>query len=87
MQIRPTNNINTTHAVNLQTRVTTEKAAQSLPVDQLDISAAARSIESQTIGGARADRIADIRAQIAQGKYETAEKMDLALARLFDEIA
>lgn len=87
MQIRPTNNINTTHAVNLQTRVTTEKATQSLPVDQLDISAAARSIEAQTIGGARADRIADIRTQIAQGKYETAEKMDLALSRMFDEIA
>jgi negative regulator of flagellin synthesis FlgM len=35
----------------------------------------------------RQDRVAQIRAQIAEGAYETDEKLNLALDRLLDEIA
>ena len=35
----------------------------------------------------RIDRVAEIRRQIADGSYETAEKMDAALDRLLDQYA
>ncbi|MGZ8993694.1 MAG: flagellar biosynthesis anti-sigma factor FlgM [Burkholderiaceae bacterium] len=35
----------------------------------------------------RADKVADIRAQIASGAYETDEKLNVALDRLLDELA
>jgi negative regulator of flagellin synthesis FlgM len=34
----------------------------------------------------RADKVARIKAEIANGAYETDEKLDLALSRLLDEI-
>ena len=90
MQIRPTSNIQTSSAVNLQTQNTTNAAgsANSVPVDQLDISAEAQMMSGATAGGEiRADRVADLRAQIASGQYETAEKLDAAVSRMFDEFA
>jgi negative regulator of flagellin synthesis FlgM len=85
MQIRPTNNVQTSHAVNLQTRNTTEKSSGSVPVDQLDISAEAQLLSTQSTGNARADRLADIRAQITSGQYETSEKLDAAVSRMLEE--
>jgi negative regulator of flagellin synthesis FlgM len=35
----------------------------------------------------REDRVAQIRAEIARGTYETPEKLDVALSRLLDEFA
>lgn len=35
----------------------------------------------------RSDKVADIRAQIAQGTYETGEKLDVAVSRLLNELA
>ena len=89
MQIRPTSNIQTS-AVNLQTQNKTQSAetANSVPVDQLDISAEAQMMSTQATGGEiRADRVADLKAQIASGQYETAEKLDAAVSRMFDEFA
>ncbi len=55
--------------------------------DELQISEAARLAEqSQPSQEIRADRVETIRAQIAQGAYETPEKLDVAVARLLDEI-
>lgn len=88
MQIRPTSNIQTTSSINLQTQNTSAGAQQSgasIPVDQLDISAEAQMI-GQTNGDIRADRVAEIKAQIASGQYETSAKMDIAMSRLFDAI-
>jgi len=89
MQIRPTSNIKSS-AVNLQTQNKTQSAetTNSVPVDQLDISAEAQLMSTQAAGtDVRADRIADIRAQIANGQYETPEKLDAAMSRMFDELA
>ena len=89
MQIRPTSNIQTS-AVNLQTQNKTQstETANSVPVDQLDISAEAQMMSTQATGGEiRADRVADLKAQIASGQYETAEKLDAAVSRMFDEFA
>lgn len=87
MQIRPTSNIQTTSSVNLQTQNTSSGAqsGSSIPVDQLDISSEAQMI-SQANGDVRADRVAEIKAQIASGQYETSAKMDIAMSRLFDAI-
>jgi len=89
MQIRPTSNIQTS-AVNLQTQNKTQSTTNtnSVPVDQVEISAEAQLMSTQAAGTEiRADRVADIRAQIAEGQYDTAEKMDIAMSRMFDEIA
>ena len=87
MQIRPTSNIQTTSSINLQTQNTSAEAqtGASIPVDQLEISAEAQMI-GQTSGDIRADRVAEIKAQIASGQYETSAKMDVAMTRLFDAI-
>lgn len=55
--------------------------------DELQISAAARLAE-QTYEAAdiRWDRVEAIRAELARGTYETAEKLEIALDRLLDEI-
>lgn len=55
--------------------------------DQLDISAAGE-VQSRLseIPDIRADRVQSIRQAIANGTYETADKLDTALERLLDEI-
>ncbi len=88
MQIRPTNTIQTAQPVSLQTRNVTERiSGNALPVDQIEISPEARLMETQSVSSARADRIAEIRTQIAQGQYDTPERLELAVSRMFDEIA
>ena len=62
--------------------------AESAPIrDEVEFSDAARLIE-QTHGtpDIRQDRVDAIRAQIAEGTYETQEKLDIAVDRLLDEI-
>lgn len=85
MQIRPTNSLHSTQAINFQNRVQTEQAGNSLPVDQLELSAEAKLLETK--GDMRMDRISEIRTQIAQGQYDTPQKLEMALSRMFDEIA
>ena len=87
MQIRRTTTVQNTNAVNLQTRnkTTGAQAGTQVPVDQLDISAEAQIMQSQ--GGIRADRVANIRAEIASGQYETPEKINSAVERMLDESA
>jgi negative regulator of flagellin synthesis FlgM len=56
--------------------------------DQLDISPQAEFLSRiRDIPDIRADRVAQIREQIEAGVYETANKLDVALDRLLDEIA
>ena len=70
------------------------KRPSSAPTDQLDLSSSAKSVNrldstSPIAGGGeiRIDRVAEIRRQIADGSYETPEKLDAALDRLLDQIA
>ena len=87
MQIRRTTNIQSTHSVNLNTgnKVSPAENSSAAPVDQLDISAEAQMISQN--GDIRADRVADLRSQIATGQYETPEKIDAAVDRMLDEFA
>ncbi|MEQ8788541.1 MAG: flagellar biosynthesis anti-sigma factor FlgM [Pirellulaceae bacterium] len=70
------------------------QAPQSAPsansvtgADQLDISSQASYVsQARDLPDIRADRVAEIRQQIASGAYETDEKLDIALDRLLAEI-
>lgn len=56
--------------------------------DQVDISAEAELISRvHETADIRADRVDEIRRQIAAGVYETSDKMEIALGRLLDEFA
>ena len=56
--------------------------------DQLDISPEAEMISRmRDVPDVRADRVAEIRQQIEAGTYETADKLDVAVGRLLDELA
>lgn len=60
----------------------------SAPIhDELSLSETARlAAQAQQLPEIRQDRVDAIRAQIAAGTYESADKLDLALERLLDEI-
>lgn len=66
----------------------TGPAQQPGPIrDELHISDAARAAEMLAdVPDVRHGRVAEIRAQIAAGTYETPEKLDVALERLLNEI-
>ncbi len=87
MQIRRTTTVQNTNAINLKTqnKTATVSTGNAIPVDQLDISAEAQAIQS----GAeiRSERVAEVRNQIATGRYETAEKIEVAVERMLDELA
>jgi len=63
-------------------------ASSSWGVDEVSLSPEA-SLVSQVreMPDIRADKVADIRAQIARGTYETDEKLNVALDRMLDELA
>jgi anti-sigma28 factor (negative regulator of flagellin synthesis) len=68
----------------------TQSPAASGPVDKLDLSPAATAANridggSAVAGeGIRFERVAELRRQIADGTYDTPEKMDAALDRFLD---
>ncbi|MEM6688568.1 MAG: flagellar biosynthesis anti-sigma factor FlgM [Planctomycetota bacterium] len=64
------------------------------PADQLDLSSSNRlqSTSSasgpETVGGdIRIEKVAQIRRQIAEGSYDTPDKLDAALDKLLDQFA
>lgn len=71
-----------------------EKTRSAAPVDELDLSNSVgqtrgTSDSSAIAGGGeiRLERVAAIRRAIADGSYETPEKLDLALNRMLDDLA
>ncbi len=68
----------------------TQSPAASGPVDKLDLSSAATAANRIDSGatvageGIRFERVAELRRQIADGNYDTPEKMDAALDRFLD---
>lgn len=87
MQIRPTG-LGQTHQVSFNEARASAAASQPTrtPVDQVELSFEAQML-ARTGDTGRTDRVAQIRAEIAQGIYETPDKLDRAVSRLLDEIA
>ncbi|HVU86746.1 MAG TPA: flagellar biosynthesis anti-sigma factor FlgM [Pirellulales bacterium] len=79
--------INAPHAV-ARTNSSAAMTRSSATADVVDISETGRLLEmAAQLPDIRSDRVAQLRAQIANGSYDTAEKLDLAVERLLDEIA
>jgi negative regulator of flagellin synthesis FlgM len=58
------------------------------PTDELDLSSETTMLfRVHHVPDVRMDRVNEIRAQIANGTYETGDKLDLAVGRLLDEFA
>jgi negative regulator of flagellin synthesis FlgM len=58
------------------------------PVDQLDISHEADMVSRmRETPDIRQDLVSRIRAEIEAGTYETADKLDMAVGRLLDELS
>jgi negative regulator of flagellin synthesis FlgM len=71
------------------TRTPQRTVAPTAPAtgDQLDISEAAQLIsQAHDVPDVREDLVARARSQIADGSYETQQRLDVAVDRLFDEI-
>lgn len=68
----------------------TEKAASvgpATPQDQVEISDVGRMLEGASrTPGLREQRLAQIKAAIADGTYDSPEKLELALGRLIDTV-
>jgi negative regulator of flagellin synthesis FlgM len=92
MQIHGPMHVHGPQPLNPPHRMKAESPAQApgpaSGVDKLDISAEAELISRmRDIPDIRADRVAEIRAQLEAGTYETLNKLDTAVDRLLDEIA
>ena len=99
MQIYGPYRVSTTQANSGPQRNQPQKPAETAskpsatPMDQLDLSQGAGSVNRLGAtapvagnGEIRIDRVAEIRRQIADGSYETPEKLDAALERMLDQI-
>lgn len=92
MYIHGTAHVHAAQPLNAPHRTAPAQGPTSSPytggVDQLDISPEADFVaQARDLPEIREDRVAQIRAQIEAGTYETPEKLDIALSRLLDEIA
>lgn len=91
MYIQGTSNIHSAQSLRAPHRASapapTGGTNYSSGVDELDISSEASFVsQARDLPEIRYDRVADIKAKIQAGTYETPEKLDIALSRLLDEI-
>jgi len=91
MQIQGTNRIHgpqSTNAPHFAPRTGGAQQAPSAgPADRVDISPAAQAASAAEASPIRLALVNSIRRQIAEGSYDTPEKMEMALSRLLDEMA
>jgi anti-sigma28 factor (negative regulator of flagellin synthesis) len=90
MQIYGSTLVHGPQAMNSPHRVPGTQAADRVSSlsegDHLDISAAGQLASRSLEGSSRSDRVAEIRAAIQAGTYDTEEKLSAALDRLLDQI-
>jgi negative regulator of flagellin synthesis FlgM len=60
--------------------------ARSAVVDKLELSGVSHLLKTLKSNDVRLDKVAEIRAQIEAGTYETDEKLDIAADRLLDDL-
>lgn len=84
-QLHGAQSISAPHGARAAQSMARPQAAQI--ADEVDISDAARLVEQvQQMPEMREDRIEAVRQQIADGTYETSDKLNIAIERLLDEI-
>jgi anti-sigma28 factor (negative regulator of flagellin synthesis) len=63
-------------------------APQQLPLtDRVELSGAGEMLKALKANDIRTDKVAQVRAQIEAGTYETDDKLDAAIERLLDDLA
>ena len=87
MQIRPTSGFSNVSGVSMPSqKALSATNVQQTPIDQLELSFEAQML-SRVNDGIRTDRVAMLKAQIANGAYESPEKIQATVNRLLDEYA
>ena len=92
MQIHGPAHVHGAQPVNPPHRIASSRPATSAGhltgADQLDISREAElASRVRELPAVRAERVAEIRAAIQAGVYETQDKLDIAVGRLLDELS
>lgn len=70
----------------IQKQIPTDPPAQLPVMDKVELSTQAVYLDSLKKNDIRADKVADIRAQIEAGTYETPDKLDSAIDKLLDDV-
>lgn len=87
MQINGPARVHGAQSINAPHRAGAAPKPAAAAADQLDLSSEADFVgQVHDLPDVRTDRVAQIRAEIAAGTYETDDKLDAALDRLLDEI-
>ena len=63
-----------------------EAPATQKSADKVELSGVSHLLDALKSNDVRADKVAEIRAQIAAGTYETDAKLDMAADRLLDDL-
>lgn len=71
----------------IQKQIPANAPAQLPVTDKVEISSTAVHLDSLRRNDIRADKVAEIRAQIENGSYETPDKLDSAIDKLLDDLA
>ena len=91
MEVRGPNSVGAASPVHRTTPATAAEPAAPVgptaPRDEVEISAAGRMLDDASrLGGVREQRLAEIKAAIEAGTYETPEKLQVAIERMLDRI-
>lgn len=70
----------------VQKQVPAEAPKQLPATDKLELSGASHLLKTLKQNDIRADKVAEIKAQIAAGKYEDDKKLDAAVDKLLDDL-
>lgn len=70
----------------IQKQLPTEAPAQLPVTDKLELSGASHLLKALKKNDIRADKVAEVKAQIESGSYEDDKKLDAAVDRLLDDL-
>jgi negative regulator of flagellin synthesis FlgM len=70
----------------IQKQVSADPPRQLRATDRVELSGMSHLVAALKKNDIRADKVAEIKAQIAAGKYENDKKLDVAVDRLLDDL-
>jgi len=92
VSINNVNNLGSTSPVQklvsnpIQKQIPADAPAQLPATDKLELSGASHLLQALKTNDVRADKVASIKAQLANGTYEDDAKMNVAVDRLLDDL-
>lgn len=70
----------------IKKEISTQAPQQSNTTDKVELSGMSHLLKALKTNDVRTDKVADIRAQIEAGTYETDDKLDAAADKLLDDL-